>query len=172
MIEAEVQLYGAREALAELRRIDPKLRREAVAKVKAAGAELTGIAAANYPGQAPMRGWSEKGRLGYNAGKVQRGVKVEVGGRTPRGADAFPVVTIVQKDPGGSLYDIAGLRGGREGKPGPRQRPMFDRVLTSKHGPAQRGLWRSVKEIRNAGTDAIVKALESVAAQVNRKLVA
>lgn len=171
-VETTIEVYGVRESLAELRRIDPVLRVKAVNKIKAAGAELVQIGAARYTADTGLSGWKRTGRLGYDPGKVRKGVKIQVGGRTPRGANAFPIVTMVQANAGGALWDIAGLRGGSKGRGAPKGRPNFVDELNRRHGPAQRGLWRAQTEIAAKASDKLVEALEDVAAQVNRKLVA
>lgn len=170
-VEATIEVYGVRETLAELRRIDPVLRVKAVNKIKAAGSELTQIGAAQYTTDTGLRGWSRTGRLGYDPSRVRKGVKIQVGGRTPRGAKAFPIVTLIQANPGGTLWDIAGLRGGSKGRGGTKGRPNFVDELNRRHGPAQRGLWRAKDQISDSATDKLVEALDDVAAQVNRKLV-
>lgn len=172
-ISTDIQVYGVRDSLAELRRIDPACRREAVTKIKAAGTELVALGRENYPASPPLRGWGEGqrgGRLAYKATKVRNGVKIEVGGRTPRGANAFPIVTMVQKDAGGALFDIAGLRNGANpGRRGPN--PSFIRNLDANYGRAQRGMWRNIARIRDRAQDGIIKAVTEVAASTNRRLV-
>jgi len=170
-VTANVNVYGVREALSELRKIDPKLRAEAVRKVKAAGNELTAAAAVEYPATAPLSGWQSTGRLGYTGPKAKRGVKIEVGGRTPKRATAYPIVTLVQGNAGAALWDIAGLRGGAKSRGGPRQRPNFIQILDARFGPAQRGLWKARNLVDEVATRKIIAALEDVAASVNRKLV-
>lgn len=175
MIECEIQIYGVRDALAELGRIDSKVRFQAVNKIKAAGESLLAAPRANYPMAAPMRNWSQTGRLGYNPSKVQSGVQIQVGGRTPREANAYAVVTLVQKNAGGALFDIGGLRGGSQGDTSGNKKKRQEKFLANLnhgYGPAQRGLWRSVREVRANANAALMEALEAVAAEVNRKLVA
>jgi hypothetical protein len=172
-VTASVEVYGVREALAELRKLSPECRREAVNKVKAAGRPLVALGQANYPTVKPLRGWGageRGGRLGYKATKVRNGVKVEVGGRTPRGANAFNVVTLVQKDAAGALFDIAGLRNGASpGRRGPN--PTFIKALDANYGRSQRGMWRNIAKIRDEAQDAIIGAVTEVAASTNRRLV-
>jgi hypothetical protein len=159
-----------REALAELYKLSPACRREAVAKIKSAGNELVALGRENFPGAQPLRGWAPTGRLGYKATKVRNGVKIEVGGRTPRGADAFNIVTMVQRDAGGALFDIAGLRNGASpGRNGPN--PSFIRNLDANYGKAQRGMWRNIGRIRDRAQDGIIKAVQEVAASANRRLI-
>lgn len=175
MIESEIQIYGVREALAELGRIDSKTRFKAVNKLKAAGESLLAAPRANYPMAAPMSRWAQTGRLGYNPSKVQSGVQIQVGGRTPRDANAYAIVTLVQKNAGGALFDIGGLRGGAQGDTSGNKKKRQEKFLSNLnhgYGPAQRGLWRSVREVRANANAALMQALEDVAAEVNRKLVA
>lgn len=182
-VEASIEVFGVRDALRELGTIDKNLRFKAIAKVKAASNEMLAVARENYPQDSDLQeaipGWSKGGRLGYSKAQVDRGVQVQVGGRS-RG-DSYAVVTIVQKNAGGALYDIAGLRNGSKGVGGRDrlgrerddvQSQAFLQVLNSAYGPAQRGLWRQVRRIRELANGALMKALEDVAAQVNRKLVA
>ena len=66
------------------------------------------------------------------------------------------------------MYDIAGFANGAKGtKP---QGDAFIDALDAKYGKAQRGMWRNVKEIRELANDAILKAIDEVAAEVNRKI--
>ena len=182
-VEASIEVFGVRDALRELGSIDKTLRFKAIQKIKSASGEMLAVARENYPQdsdiQETMPGWSKGGRLGYSKAAVDRGVQVQVGGRS-RG-DAYAVVTIIQKNAGGALYDIAGLRNGSKGVGGTdrlgrerddSQSEAFLRVLKDGYGPAQRGLWRKVGRIRELANGALMKALEDIAAQVNRKLVA
>lgn len=170
-VQADIEVYGLRDALKVLRDLDPEARKAAVKKIKSAGGELAAIGRENYPGFVPLRGWSKGGRLGYDPGRVAAGVQVQVGGRTPKGADFFPLVTLVQRNAGGALYDLAGLRGGT--KPGRLRgpNPAFLEALNGKYGTAQRGMWRSVRRIRERSYGAMLSAIKEVAAEAGRKLV-
>lgn len=180
--EASIEVFGVRDALRELGTIDPKLRFKAIAKVKAASSEMLAAARENYPQdsdlQETLEGWGKKGRLGYSKAAVDKGVQVQVGGRSI--GNSYAVVTIIQKNPGGALFDIAGLRDGAQGVGSTdrlgRQRDAvqseaFLRTLNAAYGKAQRGMWRSIRKIRDLSNGALMKALEDVAADVNRKLV-
>lgn len=181
MIENTLDLYGVREALAELREVSPKVRRQATNDVKKAASSLLGPARAQYPATVKLKGWTRGGRLGYDGPKVQAGVQIVVGGRTPKGANRFPIVTVVQKNAGGALFSIAGMEKGafsvngkdRLGRPYKKaQSTAFLNKLNTEHQRAQRGLWKARKEIRDLVGVEIVGALDKVAAQANRKLVA
>lgn len=169
-----VEVFGVRDALKELGQIDKKQRFKAIAKVKAAGEPLAKAAREKYPPDPVLEDengritWKNQGRLGYSKASADKGVQVMVGGRS-RG-EAYAIVTIVQKNPGAAMFDIAGFADGAYSK-GP-QGDAFIAKLNRQYGKAQRGMWRNIAAIRKIGNDEIMKALEEVAAEVNRKLVA
>jgi hypothetical protein len=180
---AEIQVFGVRDALKELGQMDKTLRFKAVSKIKGASSQMVAVARSQYPDnstlQDSLEGWSTKGRLGYDKKKVDSGVVVQVGGRSY--GNAYAIVTIIQKNAGGALFDIAGLRNGSEGVGGTdrlgrdrkdSQSEAFIRNLNSTFGKAQRGMWRKIGIIRAMADKELMTALEEVAAQVNRKLVA
>ena len=165
-INASVEVYGVKEVLKELGEVDKKTKFKAISKVKAAGAPAVSKARENYPSGAPLSGWTYSGRLAYSKANADKGVQIQVGGRA-RGQQ-FPIITIIQKNPGAAMYDIAGLANGATGtKP---QGDAFIDALNAKYGKAQRGMWRNVKEIRELANDAILKAIDEVAQEVNRKI--
>jgi len=180
-VSTSVEILGVRDALAELREISPKARAAAVRGVKKELAGLLTPARAQYPASVRLKGWSRSGRLGYDGSKVRDGVQIVVGGRRPRRANAFPIVTIVQKDAGGSLFSLAGMQNGsksiagktdRLGRPyTKKQSDEFLRKIRQEHGNAQRGLWKARKEIQDVAGDSISVALDGVVKQVNRRLV-
>lgn len=180
---AEIQVFGVRDALKELGQMDKTLRFKAVSKIKGASSQMVAVARSQYPDNSTLQdslpGWSTKGRLGYDKKKVDSGVVVQVGGRSY--GNAYAIVTIIQKNAGGALFDIAGLRNGSEGVGGTdrlgrnredSQSEAFIRTLNSSFGKAQRGMWRKIAIIRQMADKELMTALEEVAAQVNRKLVA
>lgn len=182
-VSAEIEVFGVRDALRELGQMDKQLRWKAVAKIKGASNEMLTVARSTYPDnhdvEDVMKGWSKGGRLGYDKKKVDSGVTVQVGGRSV--GNSYAVVTIIQKNAGGALFDIAGLRNGSQGVGGTdrlgrersdAQSEAFLNNLNNAFGKAQRGMWRKIAVIRQMADDQLMKALEEVTAQVNRKLVA
>ncbi len=182
-VGAEIEVFGVRDALKELGKMDKTLRFKAVSKIKGASAEMLSVARSTYPSNADLQdvmpGWSTKGRLGYDKKNVDKGVQVQVGGRSF--GNSYAIVTIIQKNAGGALFDIAGLRNGSEGVGGTDrlgrnrediQSEKFLKNLNAAYGQAQRGMWRKIKVIREMADKELMSALEEVAAQVNRKLVA
>lgn len=174
-VELEVEVFGMRDTLALLRQMDPKTKWAAINKIKSSGGELVAAAREHFPAAAPLEGWgsgARGGRFGWQTAKVQSGVQIQVGGRTPRYANAYPMVTLIQKNAAGALFDIAGLRGNSQSQATNEGQRRFTAVLTSVHGRAWRGMWRNIRKINEIGSASVLKAVEEVAADMNRKLVA
>jgi hypothetical protein len=173
-VSAEINVYGVREALKELGEIDKKQRFKAINKVKAASQPMVNAAREKYPSdpvltnEAGRTTWKANGRLGYSKATADKGVQVQVGGRS-RG-EAYAIVTLIQKNPGASMFDIAGFANGAFAK-GPQGEALIAK-LNRDYGKAQRGMWRNIAVIRRIGDTAIMDALKEVTAEVNRKLVA
>jgi hypothetical protein len=167
---AEVRVYGIRDSLKILGSMDKQSRFAAIRQMKEATRPMTEIAKRAYPTEVPLSGMANKSRLQYEPNRVQRNLKAVVGGRARYGA--APLITLVQRDPGGALYDMAGLRNNAKAKRDrTRGQRTFTQNVTGRWGKAQRGMWRSIRQIRDVGYDAIFEALEEVAAKANRKLV-
>lgn len=178
-----IDVFGVRDALKELGKLDPKYRFQAQNKMKAASAGIVSIAQESYPDnpsvQDNLRGWSTGGRLGYDLTKVRKGVKVKIGGKSY--GEAYALVTLIQDNAGASLFELAGMNNGNSGKPGgpdrlgrkrlPIQSDAFLAALQSEFGKAQRGIWRRHKAIYARAEETIMDALREVTAMVNRKLV-
>ena len=182
-VGANIEVFGVRDALKELGQIDKTQRFKAISKIKGESGEMLAVARSTYPDNSDLQdtlpGWSTKGRLGYDKKNVNKGVQVTVGGRSI--GNSYAIVTIVQKNAGGALFDIAGLRNGAQGVGGTdrlgrnredTQSEAFLRNLNASYGRAQRGMWRKIAVIREMADKELMAALEEVAAQVNRKLVA
>ena len=173
-VSASVNVYGVREAMKELGEIDKKQRFKAINKVKAAGAPMLTAAREKYApdpvltNEAGRTTWKNQGRLGYSKASADKGVQIQVGGRS-RG-ESYAIVTLIQKNPGAAMFDIAGFANGAYAK-GPQGEAFIDK-LNRDYGKAQRGMWRNIGGIRRLGNDAIMEALKEVTAEVNRKLVA
>ena len=181
--DVSIEIYGVRDALKELGKLDKKYRFQAQNRMKAAGAPLAAMARETYPQTiqvvSALEGWTGSGRTGYDKGRVDKGVQIQIGGRSY--GNAYAIVTLVSKDPAGALFDIAGLRNGSAGKPGgpdrnrrkrqPIQSEAFLAALNSEFGKAQRGVWRRQKMIRERATQELMRAIEEIAASANRKLV-
>lgn len=183
-LQMTASVYGVDEALKILRDMDQKVYWKAVNHIKTSGSEIVELARRSFPAETvvedAMKGWSKKGRLGYNKGRINKNIKLKFGGRkTPKGEK--PLLTLVSSDAGASLFAMAGLRDGREGKPNgpdrlgrprkPSQSKAFLDAINKSFGRAQRGPWRYAAKMRDVAADQVMRALEDVAKMANRKLV-
>ena len=160
-LETTAEITGLKQALSELSKLDKSARFKAAAKIKASSPALLENARAQFPaeiGVSSIRGMGNKGRLGYDKAKVDKGVQIVVGGRARQGVS--PLVTLVQKSAAGALFSQAGTK----------NRSQFADLLAGVFGQPQRGLWRSRKFIQEQGTADIMRAVDEVIADANRAL--
>ena len=160
-LETTAEITGLKQALSELSKLDKSARFKAAAKIKASSPALLENARAQFPaeiGVSSIRGMGNKGRLGYDKAKVDKGVQIVVGGRARQGVS--PLVTLVQKSAAGALFSQAGTK----------NRSQFSDLLAGVFGQPQRGLWRSRKFIQEQGTADIMRAVNEVIADANRAL--
>ena len=157
-----VEVIGAKEVLKALREIDPEARKQFGKDAKAIAQPIITEAQSKYPERAlsGMRyRWLSRGRqiLPWDARKARRGVTVKVdAGRRSDG-----VVTIIQKDPAASIYDIAGR--GTSNRLGD--------ALTAFAGNPSRVMWPAAEGRLEDVVDEMRKALDAVAETINRKII-
>jgi len=165
-VETKIEVTGLREALSTLGKLDSKSRFKAANKIKASGAAMIDETRKTFPadigvsvihGMGPSK--SGKGRLAYEKSKVDKGVQIVVGGRARVGVT--PLVTLVQKNAGGSIFSMAGSAGGTD---------QFSKLLENVFGKPQRGLWRSRKFVYETATADIMAAINEVIADANEAL--
>jgi hypothetical protein len=160
-LETTAEITGLKQALSELSKLDKSARFKAAAKIKASSPAMLENARAQFPadiGVTVIHGMRNKGRLGYDKAKVDKGVQIVVGGRARQGVS--PLVTLVQKSAAGALFSQAGTK----------NRSQFSDLLAGVFGQPQRGLWRSRKFIQEQGTADIMRAVDEVIADANRAL--
>lgn len=164
-LETTAEITGLKQALSELSKLDKSARFKAAAKIKASSPAMLEEGRKQFPadiGVTVIHGWgrSKKGksRLGYDKTAVDKGVQIQVGGRSRNGVT--PLVTLVQKDAAGALFSQAGTK----------NTSQFANLLTNTFGKPQRGLWRSRAFIAEQGTADITRAIDEVIADANRAL--
>ena len=161
-LETTAEITGLKQALSELSKLDKSARFKAAAKIKASSPAMLEEGRKQFPaeiGISMIHGMRNKGRLGYDKTKVDKGVQIMVGGRS-RGQGITPLVTLVQKDAAGALFSQAGTKNNSD----------FSRLLTNVFGKPQRGLWRSRAFIAEQGAADIMRAVDEVIADANRAL--
>lgn len=162
-----MEIRGAKEALAELRKLEPELRKQFTKDAKQIAAPIVDEAKTKYPAtwlSGMARGWKSKsGRslFPYDRSKAVRGVTV----RTSTSRRKNQVVAVVQKDPAASIVDMAGKRGGS----GTRGMAFVDN-LTSRFGAPSRVMWPAAEGKLEQVQTQMRDALEQVAKRTNRQL--
>lgn len=134
---ATVGVFGVKEALKELRNVDPDLRKTINARAKEVVKPATDAIKAEYPAQllsGMARNWVQRGRqlLPYDQAAARRGLTVKV--NTSRKSTS--VISIIQKNPAAAIIDMAGKRGGSDA-----QGARFVAALTALFGQPSRVMW-------------------------------
>lgn len=163
---AGIEVYGVKEAIKELRNIDPLYRKQLNKDAKEVAAPAVEDAKGRYPMQflSGMRfQWAPRGKVKfpYDQSKAQRGVKVKVD--TSKRNQGTIVIT--QTDPAAAIIDMAGKAGGR----GKRGMNFVDKI--SSFGPPSRIMWPAYEAHATDIEQNMVGVIEQVMEQVNRNMV-
>lgn len=185
---ANLQVYGVKEALAEINKIDRTLRRQITKDIQAgAGARLVTAARSFIPSRPPLsrmvNGNMIKGRdgTGWSTNRVLAGIRTVVGkagqrsrtvtfsnGRTADfKATQYQLLVLQQRDAAGAIWDHVGIRGGGQF--------VSNLLAKGEHvGPAAapRALEPAAESVLPAVEDEVEKIVTQVMAIVNRNLVA
>lgn len=163
------ELVGVKELLAELKNLDPLLRKETVKEIKAPAKVIVATAKSLVPTGRPARRWVGGTRTDgkfprWDSGKAKAGIKLKFGGRIARQSREWPLVSIIQSDPGGAVYDMAGKSGGN----GTRQSQVFLANLRM-HGKPSRTVWPAVERHNPDVTAAITAAVRNAEKELYRR---
>ena len=165
---AGIEVYGVKEAIKELRNIDPQLRRDLNRDAKEIAAPIVNAAKANYPAvllSGMKYNWNYRKKslkFPYIQAKAQRGVQVKVDtSKKNQGT-----IVVIQKDPAASIYDMAGKKGGDS-----MQGSRFISALTLHFGPPSRVMWPAAEANMTSVNGNMVDLIASVMEQVNRNMV-
>lgn len=177
------KVIGVRELQTILRNTDKKLFAQTQAKIRKAAGPMVAQAKAITPSQAPLSGWAHSGRTGWRQSEVLTGLSAKTGGRRIS-ATEWPLLSLIQKNPAGMIYDWAGRAGMSNSKPRSRpypgrptghrntsqgdtmvrRIPAFGAIKGSKYS---RVLFPAFVATRGEVRRAMIEAIETVAAQVN-----
>ena len=169
----KLKVYGVKEALKEINKINPKLRREYTKRYKDIVKPMVDDAKSRFPETAPLSGWSRpyKKLGGWDSALVAKGVVRKINTRKARkrniasGAtyETVGVFIIQQKTGWGSLFDMAGKKNS-DGQ-------MVQNLLGEGYGAASRAMWPAY-EANASKVEANVRELvKSVMADVQRNVV-
>jgi len=180
---------GVREVFRELRKFEPKLVRQTQTQMKAAAAPLATEAQRNIRnaaassvylgggGSAPLSGWSRGGRLGWDTGKVAKGVSIRAGGNYDRARHQWTILRVFQASPAGMLFDWAGrngkyIDGGKNPRPG-RGRAFVDnlpRFGYIKGSQYSRTIFPAVVATRGVVNDRFIAVMTKVTADIQKRI--
>jgi hypothetical protein len=168
---AIMQIEGVKGVLQELYYMDRRLHKEITGRLKTSAQPIANdIAAQGFP-DLPLSRWGAStpgqrtagGFPKYNGASARAGIKVRTGGRKNRMTGVSPILKIVQTDPAGSVFDIAGRK--QTGK-----HPTFIPNLKAEHGNASRSMWPAVLSKRGSIEGEIQAAINDATQAVSASI--
>jgi hypothetical protein len=164
---ATVQVFGAKEALKELKNVEPETRKAINARAKDIAKPATDAIKQEYPPEllsGMRRAWVQRGRqlFPYDQSKARKGVKLKVDTKKK----ATSVIAIVQDDPAAAIVDMAGKAGG-----GSTQGARFIASLTAMFGPPSRVMWPTYEKNSDGVAQNMQDVMNDVMAAVGKKLI-
>jgi hypothetical protein len=180
--QVSVEFYGLKEALRELQKTDPALRRTMTQRMKAATEEalLPGIKDA-IPSSPPLSGMAHRKRTGWLKANQQSQVVFKVDTRKARrrnlqqGAqwESIGTVKVITKGAALAITDMAGKGPNRTRNSNPNMaRPNFVDALSSKlgRGPS-RFVWFAGERYIDRLTDRIADIVSEVMLETEKRIV-
>jgi len=159
-VQLKVQVKGVKEALRQINKVDPKLRRQFTKRYKDIVKPVIQDAKARFPNEPPLSGMGKpyKKLGGWDGGLVAKGVVAKINTRKARnrnvakGAvyETVGAFIVQQKTGWGSLYDMAGKK-----RPGSK---MNQALVQEGFGSASRAMWPAYEK-NQTKIDAAVKDL-------------
>ena len=161
-----IQVFGVKEALKELRDIDPDLRKLINARAKDIVKPATDAIKNKYPAQylsGMQRNWTQRGRLKfpYDQAAARKGVTLKI----DTGKKSRSVIRIDQRNPAAALIDMAGKQGGRNAQGG-----RFVDALTTIYGQPSRVMWPAYLANGNEVEQRMFNVVEDLMEMVNKKV--
>lgn len=158
----KVTVDGVRETMAELRRIDPELRKEFAADAKQIAQPIIGTAQSLYARPMPSgfaRAWAPKGRklFPWNLAAAQRGVKVKVSTSKKNSS----TISVIQANPAAAMMEFAGT----QNPSGLAQ--QLSAIYSKDRG---RIMWQAADSQLDAVQREMLQAVERVSVEVNNKV--
>jgi hypothetical protein len=174
-VEANIQVYGIKEALKELNKVDKSLRREITRDYKQIVKSVIDDAKAAIPSAAPISGMNRKwktksgfeiiGDGGWSQAIAQKFLVAKISTRRVKEyrGDLVNVGTfrLVWSGIANQTFDISGRKSSN---------PLA-RALAQRWGSASRVMWPSYERNKSQVDDEMLKLCERVMKEVNRNLV-
>lgn len=174
-VDTQVQVYGIKNALKELNKIDKSLRREITKDYKEIVKSVINDAKAAIPSNAPLSGFERKWKtksgheiIGEGGWKQAVAQKLLVAKISTRRVKEFRGNTVnvgtfrlVWSGLANQTFDIAGRKANN----------ALSRALATRWGSASRVMWPSYEKNKSQVDDEMLKLCERVMNEVNRNLV-
>lgn len=158
-MSATIRVDGVKETIAELRKIDPELRKTFNRQVKEIAKPIITAAQSRYRSQnfpsGTARNWQQNGRPKFplDTQKAVRGVTAQIS-TSRRSAST---IAIVQKNAGAAVFEFAAS--GNLGA-----------AFSSKNGAPARVMWPAADSAQNAVSQEMARYVEIVAGNIQRSL--
>ena len=161
-----IGVFGVKEALKELRDIDPELRKAINKRAKDVVQPVTTAIKNNYPTQylsGMARNWNERGRakFPYSQAAARKGVVLKIN----TGKKSTSVISIIQKDPAASIIDMAGKQGGKNAQGG-----RFIAALSIFFGPPSRVMWPTFEKNSDKVSENMQEVVNDLMAAVGKRV--
>lgn len=180
----DLEAEGITETLDRLRTFDRKTYDAMVDELEAAGGDIAADAKQATPSANALRNWgtwnsrtvarktrnmvritqrSKMRPIGYDGSAAQAGIEPKVGGKFRRGRRLSTTVTVVQKNPGGAIWALAGSDSTDWGATGGSG--LFRQNLNKKYGvgPWPRALGPAWTKHKDAAIDRIEQVVDKYA---------
>ena len=157
-----VSIYGAQDAIKELKNVNPEARKQFTKDVKSIAKPITEPVKRSYPASylSNMDNiWNYKGReiKAYSRANAVKGIAVKI----DLGKKSTSVIKIQQRDVWGSIVEFAGVKTSN----------AFVHNINAKYGQHPRHVWKTADKALNAVSKEILQSLEKVMAATNRRMV-
>ena len=165
-----VTVVGVKDALRELGKIEPDLKKQIHKDVKTILRPVVDEAKRAMPAT-PLSGMARSWRpdvrrellFPYDQAQVQRSIGARF--NTRKRGNSLAVIAVVMKSAAGTIYDMAGKRGGKT----PQGRAMIAN-LEARFGKASRGMWPAYERNADAVNEAMERVVDVVTDAANRRI--
>lgn len=158
------------ELLATLGKIAPELRKEAQSEVMAAASPAIASVQALVPPATPMSGWARGKRTRWDSSSVRAGIRARRRrSGSDRIADIIPLLSIVQTNPAGVIFDVAANANPGRTPGRTRANAKFVENVAA-YGPRSRYMWPGVERALPAVENALRDAVRNMETTINRSL--
>jgi hypothetical protein len=158
-VSATVRVDGVKETIAELRRLDPELRKTFNRRVKEIAKPIITAAQGRYRGQTypsgTARNWQQRGRQIFplDSSRAARGVTAQISTSKKNAS----TIAVVQKNAAAAVFEFA--RNGNLGA-----------AFNSKNGTPARVMWPAAVASENKVAEEMTRYVEEVSDQITRNL--